>query len=164
MSTVASGQHNLGGLSFARAIDVTSPSFYPGGEWTHVAITLLDPTPVDTGEPVPMMWPARIYVDAFARNPKLIPASAFSGDGISGDVPLVLGGNDDSPFAGEIDEIRIWDHWRSRTEVAALRCTTLTGDEPGLVAHWPLDDDLDDHGPNGLGMTISSGAPALISR
>ena len=43
-------------------------------------------------------------------------------------------------YTGVIDEVRVWNVARSATEIAANMNVGLAGDEPGLVAYWPLDD------------------------
>ncbi|MFQ6007512.1 MAG: choice-of-anchor D domain-containing protein, partial [Candidatus Zixiibacteriota bacterium] len=53
--------------------------------------------------------------------------------------PLVFGSAHDgsgAKFHGFVDEIRIWNHARSQTEIQATMHRTLSGDEPGLVGYW----------------------------
>ncbi len=45
-----------------------------------------------------------------------------------------------SPFAGTIDEVRIWNYARSQTEIRRDMCRRLTGNEPGLVGYWRFDE------------------------
>ena len=40
---------------------------------------------------------------------------------------------------GLIDEVRIWDHSRSQSEINSAYKTTLSGNEAGLMAYYPLD-------------------------
>jgi len=51
-----------------------------------------------------------------------------------------IGGGSD-PVAGLMDEVRIWDHVRTPTEIQCTRDLALTGAEPGLYAFYPLDSD-----------------------
>ena len=44
-------------------------------------------------------------------------------------------------FAGQIDEVRIWNIARTQEEIRAAMHTTLSGKEPGLVGYWRFDDD-----------------------
>ncbi len=57
-------------------------------------------------------------------------------------------------FDGLIDDVRIWDHARTPSEIAARMNCRLSGDEPGLVANWTFDEsDLSDatgHGHAGV--------------
>lgn len=67
------------------------------------------------------------------------------------------------PFAGEIDEIRIWNVPRTVQEIQDTMHRPLTGTEPGLVGYWKLDEDTGqeahDTSPSGttcvLGTTAS---------
>jgi Ca2+-binding RTX toxin-like protein len=43
-------------------------------------------------------------------------------------------------FSGDMDEVRIWDHARSETEIAATMNVTLIDPQLGLVAYYRLDD------------------------
>jgi hypothetical protein len=59
-------------------------------------------------------------------------------------------------LSGEIDEVRIWNTRRSNEEICAYRFRRLTGQEPGLVAYWRLDEssgplalDASGHGNHG---------------
>jgi len=42
-------------------------------------------------------------------------------------------------FQGHVDEIRVWDHVRSDSALAADRRMPLTGTEEGLLAYWPVE-------------------------
>jgi len=62
--------------------------------------------------------------------------------------PLLIGWThknhtDYSPFAGQIDEVRIWNIARTQEELQSTMHTTLSGKEPGLVGYWRFDD-IDD--------------------
>ena len=46
-----------------------------------------------------------------------------------------------APFAGQIDEVRIWNIARTQEGIQGTMNTTLSGDEPGLVGYWNFDDD-----------------------
>jgi hypothetical protein len=56
----------------------------------------------------------------------------------------------DRDFRGEIDEVRVWDHWRSLAEIRDNMFKRLTGQEEGLTHLWNFDDKTaGDSGPNG---------------
>jgi hypothetical protein len=46
-----------------------------------------------------------------------------------------------SPFAGQIDEVRIWNIARTEDEILTTMYTSLSGKESGLVGYWRFDDD-----------------------
>jgi len=57
-------------------------------------------------------------------------------------LPFRLGTNSGEkyPFFGEIAEVQLWDYARTETEIRADMFRCLSGDEPGLVGYWPLDE------------------------
>jgi len=55
-----------------------------------------------------------------------------------------------SPFAGQIDEVRIWNIPRTKEEVRSTMHTTLSGKEQGLVGYWKFDDFVLDATRNGV--------------
>lgn len=65
-----------------------------------------------------------------------------------------------APLDGILWDIRIWDHALSQQEIAESMTTRLTGDEPGLIAWWPLDDGAGqvahDHGPHHLDLMLGT--------
>jgi len=46
----------------------------------------------------------------------------------------------DCAFAGQIDEVRIWNIARNQADIRATMHTTLSGKEQGLVGYWRFDD------------------------
>ncbi len=58
-------------------------------------------------------------------------------------VPLLIGlvrqGQRSEYFDGRIAEVRIWNVSRSQEEIRRDVTTLLSGNEPGLVAYWPLE-------------------------
>ena len=60
-------------------------------------------------------------------------------------------------FKGRISEVRIWEKSRSGEEIVSAMNQRLKGDEPGLLAYWPLNEgtgiiakDLSGKGNNGM--------------
>jgi hypothetical protein len=57
-------------------------------------------------------------------------------------LPLWIGWSHEalySPFAGQMDEVRIWNVARTQEEIRKTMHTTLSGKEPGLVGYWRFD-------------------------
>jgi len=56
------------------------------------------------------------------------------------------------PWVGKIDEVRMWNVARTQAEIQETMNDTLSGDETGLVAYYPMDVnnnwELVDHSPN----------------
>ena len=108
----------------------------PGGSirlntWQHVAGV------VDAKNQV-----MKVFIDG-----KGIGSKNFGNDiGVSS-LPLRIGWSHEltfpshAPFAGQIDEVRIWNVARTQEEIQATMNTTLTGQEEGLVGYWNFDDD-----------------------
>src|SRR5699024_7961174 len=43
-------------------------------------------------------------------------------------------------FAGQVQQVRLWDHARSEEQLSDTMFRPLTGAEDGLAAYWPLQD------------------------
>lgn len=56
---------------------------------------------------------------------------------IGAGLPVTL---QDEYFAGQIDEVRIWNYPRAPVEIQSSWSATLVGTEPGLVAYWRFDE------------------------
>ena len=48
-----------------------------------------------------------------------------------------------SPFVGQIDEVRIWNIARTEAEISTDMNKQLNGDEPGLVGYWKFDEETE---------------------
>ena len=58
-------------------------------------------------------------------------------------------GPTDKDFRGEIDEVRVWDHQRTLTQIRDNMFKRLSGREEGLINLWNFDDGTaSDSGPN----------------
>ena len=112
---------NAAGTAF---VNLTSSATAPPGTWTHLAATYNGST-------------ALLYMNGLSN--ALVSASGTIRT--SALAPLGVGGilGTDS-YAGLIDEIRVWDHARSASEISAFQSTKLDGSEAGLVAYWQLDE------------------------
>lgn len=119
------------------------------GRWAHLAVAF------NTNS-----W--RIYIDGQWM------ADAIGGPFGTENVDVYIGdhaGTADRKFRGRLREIRIWDHLRTGAELKASMMTPLEGDEPGLVAYWPLDEGAGtiahDQSGNGHDGIITSGLWSL---
>ncbi|PWU15579.1 MAG: hypothetical protein C5B50_15205 [Verrucomicrobia bacterium] len=70
-----------------------------------------------------------------AVKPGMTPFAPYNSD-------LVLGAFLDGPFyfAGDLDEVRIWNVARSQGAIQSTMHQTLVGNEAGLVAYWRFDE------------------------
>ena len=48
-----------------------------------------------------------------------------------------------SPFVGQIDEVRVWNIARSEADIRSNMNTQFNGDEPGLVGYWKFDEETE---------------------
>jgi hypothetical protein len=109
---------------YANRLLVQTSVLPAAGSWHHIAFVL---ERGDAGGPV-----ETLYVDgasvatAMTTADKLTPLSSFLGslDGLS------------DFFAGDLDDVRIWNVARTSAEVAADMNGTTAADAPGLVAYF----------------------------
>ncbi len=66
--------------------------------------------------------------------------------------------SDSNPFAGFIDEVRVWNVVRTPVEIEANMGTTLVGNEANLVAYWQFDDNT---GTNAVDLTANANHATL---
>ena len=66
---------------------------------------------------------------------------------------------DEHSWDGWIDEVKIWDHVRTQSDIQQSMNSTLTGNENGLIAYWDFNEGegniLHDKSPNGHDGTIN---------
>jgi|GEM_PF-6567004 len=94
----------------------------PPNQWTHVAATY-DGSVIS------------LYI-----NGQLEDTTHYSEEIDHSEGPLYIGmGQGNYYWDGIIEEVRIWDHTRMQSEIASAYKTTLTGNENGLVAYYPMD-------------------------
>lgn len=112
----------------------------PLATWTHLAF-------VNDGAQ------STVYINGVPEG--TIPGSFGSATG----QPLTLGiakntsGPDNQPFAGGIDEVRIWNTQQSATAILNNMDSTLLGNEPGLVGQFTFNDGS--AGADNTGMTAA---------
>lgn len=106
---------------------ITGPSDLPLNSWTHVAGVL------NSGV-------MRLYV-----NGQLVASGNSPGLPAGAGVPFGLGGALDGTttcnfcsFSGALREARVWSRAVSASELQTYATQRLTGNEPGLIADWPL--------------------------
>lgn len=130
-----------------RQITATTPT--PFHTWTHVAAVL------DSGI-------VKLYV-----NGQLVASGPSPGPPAGTGVPFALGGaipdgqNLCCSVNAALRQARIWSRALSQSEIEAYASETLTGDESGLIAYWPLDDgsgSARDLGPLHLTLTLAGSA------
>lgn len=102
----------------------------PLGEWSHLAA----------------VWDGTnyaVYLDGQRASDPITPASPFVLREVEGAVPLSLGQRSlgsERNFAGQLDEIRLWNRALEASEIQRRRLLPLRGDEEGLLAYWRLDE------------------------
>lgn len=102
-------------------------------EWHHVAVVV----PTDGA----VLTSALLYVDGALET--LSNASGGAPINTSNVLNYRIGrgaSQADRYFVGLMSDVRIWDVARSASEIAAAYNTRLTGNEPGLVGYWKLND------------------------
>ena len=131
--------------------NVASGSVLPANVWTHVAIT-------HTGN-VAKMYINGLYV---AQGPVIYPPNIVATEAFFGKAIL--------PFSTRMDvdmnDFRVWNYARSDAEIAGSRDRRLSGDEPGLLSLWRLNDGGGTHAvsSSGLDGTLMNGASFAASQ
>jgi hypothetical protein len=107
------------------SIQLVSPTVFPQNQWVHVAA-------VNDGNGMGFLYINGVLV---ASGPQMIPAtvtrteqwvgrSAYAGDAF---------------FGGAMEELHIWSTVRSTAQIQ-MDMNQLTGNEPGLVLYYPMDE------------------------
>ncbi|MGB3616831.1 MAG: LamG domain-containing protein, partial [Catalinimonas sp.] len=108
-----------------------SESFVPLNEWTHVAVVFDGHLPEAERKKLYINGQLDKVGSSVFRRIFDVDARLFMG---------VLAQNPDSHFAGQIDEVRVWDRALSTTEIRDQMSRTLTGNEANLKGYWTFDD------------------------
>lgn len=110
------------------AFSFSCPLPVQAGKWYHIACSFDGRT-------------ARIFVDG-----RLVQQQEEEFPVYYGDAGFSIGHSRNSHYGGEvffkgqIDEVRIWNHVRSASQVLDYSRRSLQGDESGLVGYWNFDD------------------------
>ncbi len=135
---------------------VTGDVFVADGSWHHVAVT-------DNGRSSLL----RLYVDGIFADSISAPSEASRSS-----ESFIVGSRAgrESFFAGQIDELRIWNIERTERELQALMNTILTTKDKGLVALYHFDEHAWSSGKlakNALGderlNAVLHGKPAFVA-
>ncbi|MFL0021367.1 LamG-like jellyroll fold domain-containing protein [Streptomyces sp. NBUL23] len=101
---------------------LTSLQNIPADTWAHIAASFDGTT-------------ATLYIDGAFSGDKALPTT---GDGSA---LLHIGAKPGGPYySGTIDEVRIWNRARGRSEIADSSRYRLIGNEPGLAAYYRFDE------------------------
>jgi hypothetical protein len=108
-------------------VSLVSSSSVPKHQYTHVAATYDGTT-------------AKLYINGVFDTSKSVGFPVSNSAGV-----LYLAHNPDrfdnqSAFMGVIDEFRIWNIARTESEIQSTMNQSLTGNEPGLIGYWKLDE------------------------
>ena len=109
-------------------------------EWHYVAGV------VDTSQDSVKIYINGVMVgrNDFRRNPNIYESS----------LPVRIGGSHEeewvthASFVGQIDRVSIWDVALTEDEIRSNTNARLKGDEPGLVAYWEFDEEMEGHIPD----------------
>jgi hypothetical protein len=115
----------------------------PLNRWVHLAV-------VFHGTQGTAAEQLKLYVDGVLTPltfggtiPSTTPTSATRltlGAEYNGTAPIGEGSSLAVPFAGQLDEIRLWHVARSQSQIQTTMNSRLSGKEAGLAAYWPLDE------------------------
>lgn len=132
---VSSVQAYVGGSSYNSNRDIDGPG---SGAWAHLTVTYKYNGTHNTN----------FYINGA---PGAARTAVGSAPNMEDGGCLILGEEQDDvcggfsqsqAFLGEYKDIRIWNRALSVAEIAANYDQRLAGDEPGLVAYWPLNEGL----------------------
>jgi hypothetical protein len=122
-----------------------TPQGFPAGTWTHLAFVTAPGASGDT-------------TGVFVNGNYLGNIGFGYNTGAPGTLPLTIGGNGNNGelFDGSIDEVRIWNVARTPAQIQAAMSSTLTGNEPGLVALYSFDQGIADGDNTGLKVAVDN--------
>lgn len=107
-------------------------SVFDMGGWVHIAGTW-----GSSPSARPRLYVNGILLSTSACEITVTPANAVE-DVLIG--ALEVSGMIESHFAGNIDEVRLWNIERTQAEIQGAMSVGLFGDESGLVGYWSFED------------------------
>lgn len=110
----------------------TSPVPYMKGRWNHVCAVMKGAYDID-------LYVNGFNTGGFYTGDSDQPMSSLFPNDVS-KIGFYLANGITYRFQGIIDEIRIWNHALSETQVRQTMCKKLTGNEPGLIGYWTFDE------------------------
>jgi hypothetical protein len=121
------------------------------GTWTHVAAT----------------WdPAANTMSIYINGVAIPTTTVVESVNVSGNFLIGVSQTFGQPFAGEVDELRIWNTPRTTAQIADSRNSFISAGSPGLVAYYKFDEgtgtttaDATGNGNNG---TLKPGASWVV--
>ena len=128
------------------------------GRWTHFAFATYSN-------------PGIAYYSIIYINGQQVDAKVYHGTFTRGAHDLLIGcfgGAIETFFTGGLmDDLRIWDGFRSEADIQSTMNRPLTGTEPGLVAYWPFDEGTGtttaDASGNGHAGVLTNGTAWVLS-
>lgn len=121
--------------------EITTDPIMNTDQWYHVAARISDNT-------------MTLFVNGAS-----MASGTFNGTPSHNDEPGKIGTSSGFPgrdWNGFIDEVRIWNVARSDDEINDNQTVNLTGNEPGLIAYFPMDEGSGTEAAN----AVSGGCPA----
>ncbi len=135
---LASGAINVGTLNDGGwDAYTTSAGAVVFGEWNHIAVTLVGGgDTIDSGN-------LTIYVNGAEVGSGLLQKEAAGKQfaAIGENVGSTNNGTQSQlPFKGSIDDVVLFDHELSQSEIEDIKDNSLVGDEQGLLAYWAFEE------------------------
>jgi len=146
-------QHRRIGFSAAQT-EVQSNTFLENERWYHVAATSTDQS-------------IQLYINGILDS-EVNPAgtiSAVNQDLFIGTMDTRFG--HELFYLGDVDEVRIWNKVRSSVEIHSFMNRELSGEEPGLIGYWPMNNGtmraLIDHASRNNAVLVGDAARIISS-
>ncbi len=120
-------------MSDGTTFNVTAPDdILSESKWQHVAVSFSSSIPS-----------VKFYVNGNEYEGVVVGSNSITGSLMDNALnSLYIGNASDnlSRLRGRIDEVRIWNAVRSKEEILLTLFSGLTGNEPGLVAYWNMNE------------------------
>ena len=109
------------------------------GQWTQVKDSHV--SPANTWFHAAVTYDSQTQVMCLYRDGRLVNQASNVPPFNPSDSTLQIGSHQSSHFfKGQIAEARVWNKALSQTEIQSNLSRRLVGNEPGLVAYWPLNE------------------------